>query len=242
MNEQIEAVVRPLAIYGQSPDPILDSLLAEIAGFVELLRNYDIEVKTESPAARLAWENMPDEAKAKAFKGFSSYHRNCRELHNSGVSLRDNFAVLSHCLKRANLFSKESVQGTLTNEHMVEVYSLENIQIFRSINFFDYCNYSILDLLAREWMALYERLSSVTESIFREIHETVAAKEFRRLKTPAHVMKEIDAIPSGIFSTAVTYCCTLFNAPEQAAGYLLFLDVAELGIEKSGQNTVAFLR
>ncbi|MGZ3694763.1 MAG: hypothetical protein ACXWQO_11310 [Bdellovibrionota bacterium] len=241
MFEQTEATLQPAAMYIQNNDPILKDLIAEIEAFVLLLKNYDIEVELSSGKAIAAWAQLTESAKADIFKRFSTYHRNCSELHGSGISLRDNNAVLAHCLKRANLFSKQSLRGFVEDKHMVEVYNLDNIQILRSINFFDYCNYSIMDLLARDWMNLYERLSSMTASIFREIHEIVAAKETRTFQTPAHVMREIDAVPNGVFCTDFRFCSTLFSAPDVAAGYLLLCDVTELGVD-SVEPKLVFLR
>ena len=67
-------------------------------------------------------------------------------------------ALLMHSLKKAHLFTTESVSSLITNENIVEVYNLDHVQLFRSINFFDLCNYSLLDLLARQWFELFERL------------------------------------------------------------------------------------
>ncbi len=172
----------------------------------------------------------------------NTYYRNCLEAVAAGVSLRDNRAFVAFNLKKANLYAKDDITSLIHDDHMIEVYDHSDVQVFRSINFFDYCNYSLLDLLAREWMALYERLSSITESIFREIKGSVAAKELRRFETPSHIMKERDACPSGIFRTDFLYCCPLYNAPEQTAGYLLVLDVAELDLVDPENEKFVFLR
>lgn len=242
MNQQMENNVKLTVAQAPSTDLVLESLLAEIQGFATLLKHYEIEVGIESEPARAAWFNLAENAKQEILKRFSTYHRNCRDLHMSGISLRDNIAVLSHCLKRSNLFAKNDIREFISNEHMVEVYNLENVQIFRSINFFDYCNYTLLDLLSREWMELYERLSSITESIFREIHSSVAAKEFRLFDTPAHVMKEKYAKPCGVFRTDLLSCCPVYSAPELVSGYLLALDVTELDVQDTSNSNLSFLR
>jgi hypothetical protein len=124
---------------------------------------------------------------------------------------------------------------------MVEVYNINNVQISRSINFFDYCNYSLLDLLAREWMELYERLPSVTNALFSEVNEAVSSKELRFFQTPAHIMKERDANPCGVFRTHILSCCPLYSAPDVVSGYLLVLDVAEIDVDTSDQHKISFL-
>jgi hypothetical protein len=242
MNESTETALHFRTMRGPGADPILNDLIVELQRFAALLKEHGTEVDVDSPKARAAWAGLEESAKRNILKSFSTYHRNCREMHASGVSLRDNLAFVGHSLQLANMFAKDDLSTLMTNDHMIEVYNLNDIQIFRSINFFDYCNYSLLDLLAREWMSLYERMSSVTESIFKEIHGTVAAKELRRFSTPAHVMKERDASPCGVFRTDFLYCCPLFSGPDQIAGYLLVLDVTELDLLSADEQKFTFLR
>jgi hypothetical protein len=241
VSEITEGAFSVKSLRGAGADPILNELYTELFGFASLLKKHGVEVAIDSAAAREAWHTLDKAAKQKILQTFAIYHRNCREMHAAGVSLRDNRALVSHSLKRAHLFAQDNTDGLFGNDHMVEVYNLSDIQIFRSINFFDYCNYSLLDLLAREWMDLYERLPSITESIFKEIHASVAAKELRPFHTPAHIMKERDANPCGVFRTDFRHCCPLYSAPGQLAGYLLVLDVAEIDLEAADQQKVAFL-
>lgn len=242
MNEQIEGVASLRKLGALHADPVLDQLLEQIHGFAQLLREHGTEVAIDSPRAREAWAGLGLEAKEKILRQFTAYHQNCRELYAFGVSLRDNLAFVNHSLKRARLFAKDPIDNLLRNDYMVEAYNLDNIQIFRSINFFDYCNYSILDLLAREWMELYERLSSVTESIFGEISAMLTVKEFRNFETPAHVMKERDANPCGVFRTKGVFCCPLYSGPGVMAGYILAIEVEEIDVLQKDRQKVTFLR
>jgi hypothetical protein len=227
---------------GLNSDPILNNLLFELRGFAALLKEYDLEVAIDSPASHAAWAGLDTSKQQGIFKNFSTYYRNCLEMHAAGISLRDNRAFVFHSLKRANLFAVDDTTNLFTNDHMVEVYNLGNIQIFRSINFFDYCNYSLLDLLAREWMDLYERLPSITNSLFKELSSAIEAKELRPILTPAHVMRERDANPCGVFKTDVLSCCPLYSAPGVLAGYLLVWDVTEIDLESPDNQRVTFLR
>lgn len=223
-------------------DPLLSRLIAEIQRFGSLLRHYGISIKVDSPKARIAWATLPLAAKENILKGFSNYHRDCLDLHNSGVSLRDNYAVLAHCLKRANLFALEDVKGFVADNHIVEVYNLDHIQLFRSINFFDYCNYSMLDLLAREWFDLYDRLSSITDYAMNEFLGTIASGKLHKLTVPLHILKERDSSPRGVFNFDFQYCCPLYSKPGVAGGYLLTESVTELALFAPGDENVSFLR
>jgi hypothetical protein len=238
MNEQTAAIRFPRA----KADPILNELLPKLARFQALLRQHDSDVEIDSAAAREAWAALAEPVKRASLLGFSGYLENCEETVRSGISLRDNYALLSHSLKRANLFATENVQGFLTSQNIAEVYNLDHIQTFRSINFFDLCNYSLLDLLAREWFVLYERLSSITDQAMREFQMALEAKELRRLTIPVHLLKERDSNPRGVFRFDFQYCCPLFSAPGVLGGYLLTENVTELDLFAPGDESFTFLR
>lgn len=223
-------------------DPIYNELLLEMEKFVAMLREYGISVKIDSPEAHLAWSQIPDMAKTKILAGFAGYSNNCAELHRSGVNLRDNFSLLTHSLKRSNLFSNEDIRSFLTDDNIAEVYNLNHVQIFRTINFFDYCNYSVLDLLAREWFVLYERLSTVTEYAMREFLQSIASGKLQRLTVPRHILKERDSNPRGVFQFDFQYCCPLFSAPGVVGGYLLTENVRELDLFTAENDSFTFLR
>lgn len=242
MNPMVDGALSLQAWHKQEADPILDKLLHEIECFVTLLKPFDINLAIDSPKARIAWAVLPVAAKAQILHGFSQYHNNCRELVISGVSLRDNYAFLAHSMKRANLFAIEDIRRLLTQDNIVEIYNLEHIQIFRSINFFDYCNYSVLDLLAREWFDLYERLSSITECVMHEVLEPIKTGKVRKLTVPLHVLKERDSNPRGVFHFDFQYCFPLYSAPGVPGGYLLTENVTELDLLAPSDKKLAFLR
>ena len=225
-----------------SNDPILNELTAKMRRFAWLLREHGASVEIDSAAARGAWALLPEGIKHQALGGFSRYQSNCEELSRAGISLRDNNALLAHTLMRANLFAKEDLPGFVTDQNIVEIYNLDHIQIFRTINFFDLCNYSLLDLLAREWFVLYERLSSVTEHAMREFLQTLESGKLRRLSVPIHLLKERDSDPRGIFQFDFRYCCPLFSAHEVSGGYLLTENVTEIDLYAAGEDGFAFLR
>src|SRR3989344_3386180 len=143
-----------------APDTLRKTLYEELEKFAHLLSLYKISVRIDSPQASTAWSLRSDEEKIKIIENFSQNRLMFSEMHLAGVSLRDNRAMLARSMERCKLKSRHNLLDVITNENMVEVYNLENVQLYRSINFFDYCNYSLLDLLTREWFVLYDRLPS----------------------------------------------------------------------------------
>jgi hypothetical protein len=243
MQEELLAIRKFAPIPQSGVDPILEALDAKLRLFASLLREHGADAEIDSAAARLAWAGLPEPAKLATFRGFSHYVQNCEDLTSAGISLRDNYSFLMHTMKRAGLFTQENIQSFLTNQNIVEVYDLNHIQIFRTINFFDLCNYSLLDLLAREWFVLYERLSSVSELSMREFQLCLASGKLRRLTIPVHLLKERDSNPRGVFRFDFQFCCPLYSAPDVCGGYLLTENVTELELYAPGEETkISFIK
>lgn len=221
-------------------DPILLSLLREFEGFASLLREYHLFVGIQSDKALEAWSNLPELRKRGILKVFSEYHQTCREVHNSGVSLRDNRALTAHALRRGNLTTKHEL-NFVTDDKMIEIYNLENVQTFRSINFFDYCNYSLLDVLAREWYVLYDRLDSVNEGLYSTIKSAIDTGELAKFTLPPVVMKERDSNPRGVFQTHHQLACPVYGPGGSTAGFLVTLDALELDVEHPNEEEKVFL-
>lgn len=55
--------------------------------------------------------------------------------------------------------------SSLSEEDVVEVYSANMEQVYRSFNFFKYCGYSLLDLSIYDWQSLWERPSFVMQQM-----------------------------------------------------------------------------
>lgn len=80
-----------------------------------------------------------------------------REHYKDQVSLKSLWLFLNKLKWQYpdELFEK------LRDDDVVEVYSLEHTQIFRSFTFFQYCSYTLEDLQFRPWFELYRRDEAV---------------------------------------------------------------------------------
>lgn len=241
MHENLSSV-RAFRTPISKADPVLNELVPMLVRFQKLLRDHGGDVEIDSKASREAWLMLPEEVKMAVLKGFSFYLDICEDTVRAGISLRDNYGLLSHSLKKANLFTIEDVSSYITNDNIVEVYNLDHVQLFRSINFFDLCNYSLLDLLARQWFELFERLESVTNANLEEINLTVKGGKLRRMTVGPHLLKELDSNLRGVFDFNLLYCCPVFAAPGVTGGYLLIDTVKEIDLFVPGDESFTFLR
>jgi hypothetical protein len=81
---------------------------------------------------------------------------------------------------------------TIEKDQIVEFYTEDMIQLYRSFNFYKITGYSLLDISLHEWYVLWERPRQVLESLAGELAETlqthIPVKEFNTRK---HIVREI---------------------------------------------------
>jgi|GEM_PF-5692135 len=64
---------------------------------------------------------------------------------------------------------------------IIEVYDGNAVQIYRSWNFFQYCSYSLIDILSQDWGQLYERPRDVVQKLW-DIFPKLFSKELSTIK------------------------------------------------------------
>lgn len=143
-----------------------------------------------SPAGLVALAQMPSEKVRMLTKHL--------ELWNSWITLSqsakgqvDDFVLLQLALSHYGLEISDELRETLDGETVVEVYSEDMIQIFRSFRMLSMTSYSLLDLCAHEWFVLWER-PQLTMMQMQEDVKMVLQTETpcRKAGVTPHVVKE----------------------------------------------------
>jgi hypothetical protein len=99
-------------------------------------------------------------------------------------------------LEKALDFFKLRIPGELTNliedGDCLEIYDLNMIQIYRNLNFFRTCGYSMLDLTLAPWYNLWQRPQAI-EKMMGERIENVFTKPVGPIPTniPTHIIREL---------------------------------------------------
>lgn len=81
-------------------------------------------------------------------------------------------------------------QETSTHD-IIEIYNPQGIQLYRSLNFFGVCGYSLLDLCVREWFVLWERPKSVINAIHNVVQDVLSGqKKDTAVNIGSHLIRE----------------------------------------------------
>lgn len=67
-------------------------------------------------------------------------------------------------------------KSTAQNE-ILEIYNMEGIQLYRSMNFFSTCGYSLLDLCVNEWYVLWERPRRIVDQMAETVADVLSGKK-----------------------------------------------------------------
>lgn len=63
-----------------------------------------------------------------------------------------------------------------SSDQIIEIYNPEGIQLYRSLNFFKTCGYSLLDLCVNEWLVLWERPKAVIDKMFSAVKDIISGQ------------------------------------------------------------------
>lgn len=75
---------------------------------------------------------------------------------------------------------------------VIELYNRDSVQLFRSLNFFNTCGYSLLDLCVHEWFILWERPRKVMEQVHSIVNNVLTgdSHDSYQMNVPRHIIRE----------------------------------------------------
>lgn len=167
--------------------------------FASITRHVSAMMSWEGVVVRPFLPGMPFfsklslEQKQKAIEAISFYRDLCQSQIDDGYKLKDSLSLTWRCIKALNLTPRSDLFSYLTNDHVVEIYSRDHIQLFRNLKFFEICSYTLEELLSNEWWVLYHRDENITQKIFQEAQKIFSGevKTTFEPEVPRHILREI---------------------------------------------------
>lgn len=163
---------------------------------VELALREGVRVRPfESPELR-HFSRLQLEEQRKVLERLRIYVDLCASVVSEGGLLRDSPLLVMKMIKKLGLTSRAEILDKIKADSIVEIYTPDNIQIFRNLRFFEICSYTLEDIMCREWWKLYWREDVFTREIFLcasrmfngEINTTISPP------IPRHVLKEKESM------------------------------------------------
>lgn len=174
---------------------LVDEFLTVTLAISTLCKKYGMHrLEAHSQTGIQRYTSLPIEVKEKIlqgchqFLGFSDY------AEKEGIDLRHNNVQLTWlALRQLGLRPHSDLFNHLTDEHIVEIYNENSIQIYRSFNLFQYLSYSISDIFCHEWWELYTRDTEVYDQMLDMNNKLLDGSVEGVVKTtfPDHWVQEI---------------------------------------------------
>lgn len=84
-----------------------------------------------------------------------------------GASVLNSSRVVWNALLQLGYRPSSNLFSYITDDHLIEIHDQTYVQVFRNLNFFNYCSYSLEDLYCNHLTDLYERDVSVEQDLIR---------------------------------------------------------------------------
>jgi hypothetical protein len=139
------------------------------------------------------------------------------------VDATDDTVSLWSALKSYGLRPGSDFFSHLRKEHVIELYNLDHVQIWRNLNFMSFCSYTLEEVNSFTWQELYQRDPQVDAQLWeiaRRLFET-RSRESVQCTVPFHLLEE--KFSEGRFRVEVSHehFFPLFSKENEFAGFMV---------------------
>ncbi len=226
--------------------PVELSLLADLQRLAQVVRLQGYPCRAYSPKSIITLKTLPLDKKELLAKQLRSVLNIVISTPETEPSSSDHpeRCYVEQALKMYDLELRDDYWGKLEKDDVIEMYNSENIQLFRTFNFFKISSYSLLDLLTNEWYHLWERPSFVMEALIQAAGEMMEGKmqKTSQIKAARHILKEIyhdDSIDFKCSSVLVEpgMACPLYEkGSNEVKGFLFSLRGKVIGYDSEADK------
>lgn len=160
--------------------------------FSDLCEKHGITVRPYFGSSLPVFSDLSNVRQQDILGHFRAYVDVAIEIDREGESIANSPLFLLRMLKKLGMQTPMDVFDKLKENSIVEMYDMRNVQVFRNLNFFKVCSYTLEELMSREWWQLYERAPHDTQEIFLYVSR-ILSKEITSTcdpGIPTHPLKE----------------------------------------------------
>jgi len=222
--------------FAEDQTPAIDNQILEaIQGHVEQLARRSISLKAVSQKS-LATLATLDEVKKRSIldrlekMSYLSFHEVSGIPEVEDPEQHPERRLVERALSFYGLeLRDENFWKNVKFDDVIELYNEDGNQVFRTLNFFKTCGYSLLDLLTHEWYVLWERPKFVMNSMFESANKVFSGEytSSNPMNVPQHIVKEVfngtDALDFAPRSALINFgvICPVFDSEGRPAGFLI---------------------
>jgi PAS domain-containing protein len=162
---------------------------------------------------------LSEERQNEAIRCLTQYVEVFAELHGEKTSLRDSRTLLWRCLRRLGLTPQSDIFDKIGDDHVVEIYTLDQRQIFHNLKFWEFIGFTIEEVFGSEWWKLTRRPDKISEQLY-EFGSKMATGQIDGTAVPdieEHLVEEIRGASPSRMMLKVLYLSPLRSGGQLAA-------------------------
>lgn len=198
-----KAIKLSSSISGCEQKASLESILSEpenraviesLSRFAKTLNCYGLfpEIYSERSVLKLNTISRDDKRKIiDSFELSQQWYEPSAHSTDLHVSLATERKCVEKALNHFGLQVHDDFWKTFRDDQIIEFYGDNMIQLYRGLNFYKFCGYSLLDISVFEWFILWERPKIILDVMMRQIQKVIAEKiDTEPFEIPKHILRE----------------------------------------------------
>lgn len=181
------------------------SVLESIDRLVAALASFSIYPAKYSQHSLEQLNLLSSEKKIAIAEGFNLTSEWLESAVSEGIDLRVSKETEKKCalkaLKHFGLKVSDDLWNTIEDDEVIEIYGRDMRQLYRGLNFFKVCGYSLLEISVYEWYVLWERPKQVIQKMAEQTNYVIEnAIPVHCFNLPKHILREtLNSIGSEYF-------------------------------------------
>lgn len=172
---------------------------------------------------------LTPEEQEEVLKTIFIYFQVCTDVRSQNGSLKNTRLFTEKALHRLNVTADPFILEQIESQHLVEIYTQGQTQVFRTLKFFDVCSYSLEDLYCRKWYHLYERTPADQELLESNIGMFYSQSPLRTIKAniPEHTIRATASLERNEIITSILWFSPLISLNKEDS-YILTVATSRL--------------
>lgn len=142
------------------------------------------------------FESWTPEKQNLKLSSFLAYKAHCEELWNENKSIMNERESFVRFLKSQKLYihDQEAIEKLISFDTFTEIYDLNYVQIYRSLDFFNHTNHSLMALETFEWWELFQRSPEISAKVHAVAQQVFLGITSDPIYNPIeeHVVQELE--------------------------------------------------
>ncbi|XGC81919.1 hypothetical protein ACES2L_05415 [Bdellovibrio bacteriovorus] len=152
---------------------IIEEFMAVALSISEMLKPEGKTVRPFLPGIPY-FSKLTAEKKLNVLQQVRFYQELCQSHISEGYKISDNLSFTWRAFRKLGLTPSSDLFNYVEKEDIVEIYSKDQIQLFRNFNFFDCCSYTLEELHTLEWWTLFARDAQYNQMILDEALKAIS--------------------------------------------------------------------